>query len=800
MPNGLTHFVVVWRRHRRWLQVMDPAIGRRWVGAAAFRDEVYRHDAGAGRRLARVGRLDEFRDPLRARLAGSALARRGDGLLGEALADRLDALRRARRRSAHGAVAGRLGRDRRRRAAGRILRSLRALCREDPASERHGHPGRVLVGAAAVSPPGDTEERVLLRGAVLLRVRGARPDGGRHCAGRPLARAGRRAGRAPARPGASCCGCSAKTASCAWRSPLRALRGRAGRDRRGAAVPRPVRFGRLLDLAASGSPPSACCSRRRSPRAARAADPPRRLRPGRHLETRLRMALLRKLPRLDDRYFQSRPISDMADRSHGLHLMRGLPGLGAAAADAVRAGADPRRRHLDRAGQRAARAAARRRGARRAAAGAAAAERARPARAQPCGALNGFYLDALLGLVPVRAHRARGARARASTRACWSNGRAPRAASRVALLADGRAGLLVHRPGRLLLVSTSRCRRRRRRRRRPAAGVLGAQAARARQRCSPSRSRSRPSATCCCACWSRSARPRTARRRRSTVSAAGVGAAAAAGSGSSFAARRASSPPATTILREVDLSVAPGEHVAIVGPSGAGKSTLVGLLLGWHRLAAGTCCVDGEPLGGAQLEALRRDTAWVDPAVQLWNQRARSTTSRYGAPRRRPRAPIAAIRRRSWRRARALPEGLQTLLGEGGALVSGGEGQRVRLGRALMRPDVAAGAARRAVPRPRPRAARARCWPRRAAGGAARRCSASPTTSARRCGFDRVLVVEDGRIVEDGAPASCWRPAPSRYRALLGAEREVRRAAVARRGLAPADHGAAAGLADAPAR
>ena len=52
------------------------------------------------------------------------------------------------------------------------------------------------------------------------------------------------------------------------------------------------------------------------------------LRQGRQLELRLRMALLRKLPRLHDRYFQSRPISDMADRAHGLQLTRGLPGLG----------------------------------------------------------------------------------------------------------------------------------------------------------------------------------------------------------------------------------------------------------------------------------------------------------------------------------------------------------------------------------------------------------------------------------------------------------------------------------------
>src|SRR5205085_43499 len=51
-----------------------------------------------------------------------------------------------------------------------------------------------------------------------------------------------------------------------------------------------------------------------------------------------------------------------------------------------------------------------------------------------------------------------------------------------------------------------------------------------------------------------------------------------------------------TILDGVDLDVAAGSHVAIVGPSGAGKSSLVGVLLGWHRPAAGRVLVDDRPL------------------------------------------------------------------------------------------------------------------------------------------------------------------------------------------------------------
>ena len=139
------------------------------------------------------------------------------------------------------------------------------------------------------------------------------------------------------------------------------------------------------------------------------------------------------------------------------------------------------------------------------------------------------------------------------------------------------------------------------------------------------------------------------------------------------------------ILEDLQLAIAAGSHVAIVGSSGAGKSTLLGLLLGWHRPAAGHLLVDGSPLDGARLDRLRDETAWVDPAVQLWNTSLLDNLLYGTDPDAVPAltdvledAALTDVLQR-------LPEGLQATLGEGGGLLSGGQGQRVRLGRALVR-------------------------------------------------------------------------------------------------------------------
>jgi ATP-binding cassette subfamily B protein len=230
-----------------------------------------------------------------------------------------------------------------------------------------------------------------------------------------------------------------------------------------------------------------------------------------------------------------------------------------------------------------------------------------------------------------------------------------------------------------------------------------------------------------------------------------------------------------TVLRDVDLELGAGARVAVVGASGAGKSTLAGLFLGWHRPQAGTLTADGAPLDGARLGRLRRETAWIDPAVQLWN-RPLIDNLRYGAGPAgdAPGALGVALDAADLRGVlQLLPDGFQTPLGEGGGLVSGGEGQRVRLGRAILRRGarlVILDEAFRGLDRAERRAlfARARAlWP-----GATLICITHDVTET--LDFPRVLVIDGGRLVEDGDPRAL-RDQASQYRTMLEAEARLQR-------------------------
>jgi len=143
--------------------------------------------------------------------------------------------------------------------------------------------------------------------------------------------------------------------------------------------------------------------------------------------------------------------------------------------------------------------------------------------------------------------------------------------------------------------------------------------------------------------------------------------------------------PETAALKDFTLEIEPGETVAIVGPSGAGKSTIFQLVERFYDPQVGTIRLDGIPLTKADPADIRARLALVPQDGVLFSANARDNL-RYGK--------WDASDEDIWDAARAanaeaflraLPRGLDTYLGEGGTQLSGGQQQRVAIARALLR-------------------------------------------------------------------------------------------------------------------
>ena len=143
--------------------------------------------------------------------------------------------------------------------------------------------------------------------------------------------------------------------------------------------------------------------------------------------------------------------------------------------------------------------------------------------------------------------------------------------------------------------------------------------------------------------------------------------------------------PRTVALRDVTLTIHPGERIAVIGPSGAGKSTLLALLLGFVAPTTGRVLVDGVDLGTVDLDAWRRQVAWVPQRPHLFAT-ALVDNICLGAADAGTESVDAAIRAAALDDVvRQLPDGLATVLGERGHGLSSGQRQRVALARAFLR-------------------------------------------------------------------------------------------------------------------
>lgn len=774
LPSGAPHFVVLWRRIGFLVQLMDPASGRRWTTCRRLLEDVYTHANEIPiSKWADFTSSPSFLKVLGGRCARLGLEDRGARLIAEAREDPdgigVAVLDAAVRMMESFATSGGI------RRGPQMVRLLEQRVQEANEAMAEGEQEAVIPemfwSVRPAPPTEDGDERLMLRGAVVITVRDVReriPEDVAGASGSPELEAALQ--EPDPRPGRELFRLI-RDSGIASASALAAGLGVAA----AGVMAVTLLFKGMLDV---GTKLTLFEQRFGGLFAVMLfvtlllfVEIPVTLGTqwlGRQIEARLRIAFLQKIPRLGDRYLRSRPTSDMAERCHNSYRLRALPdtlgrfwrhcleialsamgiiwlyppGAPLAVAAALASVAVPLLIQAP------------------------LVERDLRVR-NHVGALSRFYLDALLGLTAIRTHAAERAVRREHEGLLVEWSRAAIGLLRLVVATDlgttiiglGFAVWLFltclphmqETSGTLLLLFWAL--------NIPAIGQEIALLARqfpllrnsALRLLEPLGALEEP----------RSEGSEPHERQGKNDKAVGL-----RFEGVKIVAA------GTTILEDVDLTIAPGEHVAIVGSSGAGKSTLVGALLGWHRASSGRILVDGRPLDAACLEELRRETAWVEPAVQLWNrpvidnlQYGASDLDRMGQMM--ETVELAPLLEK-------MPEGLQTSLGEGGALVSGGEGQRVRLGRALLHPGprlVILDEPFRGLHSSLRHALLERS--RSTWADATLLCITHDLEETQR--FDRVLVVDHGHIVEDDAPAVLARQPDSRYRALLETEQRIKR-------------------------
>ncbi len=141
----------------------------------------------------------------------------------------------------------------------------------------------------------------------------------------------------------------------------------------------------------------------------------------------------------------------------------------------------------------------------------------------------------------------------------------------------------------------------------------------------------------------------------------------------------------TNLLKEVDLSLEPASATAIMGANGAGKSTIIQLLLGFYAPEKGAILADGVPYSELDIDHLRRSFAVVPQHPVLLNRTVYENIA-YGVEGASPEDVVQAAK---WAMAHPfidkMAEGYETLVGEGGVQLSGGELQKIAIARALLR-------------------------------------------------------------------------------------------------------------------
>ena len=209
--------------------------------------------------------------------------------------------------------------------------------------------------------------------------------------------------------------------------------------------------------------------------------------------------------------------------------------------------------------------------------------------------------------------------------------------------------------------------------------------------------------------------------------------------------------PARPILKGVRFVAPPGSRIAIVGPSGAGKSTLARLLFRFYDVSAGAIRIDGQDIRAVTQASLRAAIGIVPQDTVLFNDTLGFNIA-YGRAGASPAEIDRAIRAAQLDSlVRKLPEGLATRVGERGLKLSGGEKQRVAIARAMLKdpPILILDEATSALDS----ATEAEIAEALLTAGAGRTVLVIAHRLSTVVDADRILVLDDGRIVEEGTHA-----------------------------------------------
>ena len=225
------------------------------------------------------------------------------------------------------------------------------------------------------------------------------------------------------------------------------------------------------------------------------------------------------------------------------------------------------------------------------------------------------------------------------------------------------------------------------------------------------------------------------------------------------------------VLREVALRLAPGQVLGLLGRTGSGKTSIARLLVRLYDPAAGTVSLAGVDLRDVPLAELRRRVGMVTQEVQLFGATLRDNLTLFdrSIPEERVMAALDQLGLADW--GRGLPRGLDTVIGPGGVGLSAGEAQLVAFTRLLMR-DPGLVILDEASSRLDPVTERLieRAVDQLLTGRTGIVIAHRLSTVGRA---DRILLMEDGRVVEDGPRAALASDPGSRFARLLRAGLEA---------------------------